>query len=171
MLKVIRLDKKEYNGERYNNLFKIDNELALAEGLVAFDYIPRRKALRRRIIDLHNKTYDSEFPVSHKDIKRMERAYKCEIPINIVDVLEILITEIIQYKKDFNYRAQDDYIVSCHILKNTIDSLTIFKAWLNSHAYGIRPECDKYRDEVAYVSRRLEEFDQKYPQVFNELFW
>lgn len=170
MLKVIRLNKKEYHGERFNNLFKIDNELSVAEGLVAFEYIPRRKALRKHIMDLHNKNNNCEFPVSHKDIKRMERPYKCEIPVNIVDILEIIIAEIVQYKKEFNYRSQDNYIVSCHILKNTIDTITIFKAWLDSHDYGIRPECDKYRKETEYVYNRLIAFDKKYPQVFNDLF-
>lgn len=170
MLKVIRLNKKEYNVESLNNLFKIDNELAVAEGLVAFDYIPRRKALRKRIMNLHNKNSKCEFPVSHKDIKRMERPCKCEIPVNIVDVLEIIINEIVQYKSEFNYRAQDDYIVSYHILKNTIDTLTIFKGWLDSHEEGVRPECDKYRQEVEYVYNRLKKFNEKYPHIFNELF-
>ena len=170
MLKVIKLDKKEYGREHFNNLFKINNELAVAKDLVAFDYIPKRKSLRKHIMNIHNKKCNCKFPVSHKDIKRMERPYKCEIPVNIVDILEIIITEIVQHKDKFNYRAQDTNIVSEHVLNNTIRTLKLFKAWLDAHENGVRPECDKYREETAYVCQRLEEFNKKYPQVFNDLF-
>ena len=169
MVKVIRLDKRNYGGPKYNNLFKINNELAIATGMSVFNYIPKRRQLRKHIIAIHN-TGNCRFPVSHKDIKRMERPNKCEVPVNIIDILEILICEIVCVKNRFNYRAQDENIISYHVLENTIEALRDFFAWLDAHPEGDRPECDKYREEVEYVLKRLEAFDIKYPGVFNSLF-
>ena len=170
MNKVIRLDKQEYEGSKYNKLFEINNELARAKGLVTLDYIPLRWSLRHHIIQRCNEKKDIIAEVSHKDIKRMEKSQKCQVPINIIDILEVIIDEIIKCKKDFNYRANDEYIISIHMLYNTIDSLKNLIAWLETHDEGIRPECDKYRDAVLYVKGRLEEFDVAHPELFNELF-
>ncbi len=170
MLKVIRFDKNEYQGGEYNNAFKINNELALAEGLSIFDYIPKRKAYRKHIIKLCNSNPNIVAPVSHKDIKRLERADKCELPINAVDILETLVTEIEKMRDNFNYRAHDNYIISCHILQYTLEALTNFCMWLDAHEVGVRPECDKFRNEVEYIKERLRKFDEKHSGTFNSIF-
>lgn len=170
MRKVIKIDRRIYNGKQYNNIFKINNELAIAKDKAVFNYIPKRKSLRRDIINLHNSKYKSEFPVTHRDIKRMERPDKCEIPVNIMSVLEVIITEICLVKTKFSYRAQDNSIISCHALEGTVELLNLFDAWLNAHEVGERPECDKYRTEVAYVIQQIKSFDARHPGVFNSLF-
>lgn len=172
MLKVIRLDKREYGGGKYNNLKKINESLAEAKQQFVFECIPSKKKLRKQIMKKCNERKTCIVPVSNKDIKRMERAKKCEVPINIVDILEIIITEIINNKDDFEYRApkNDNSIVSCHALNNTISAIRDFKDWLDAHDGGERPECDKYREEVKYVLKRLDEFNDKYPEIFNALF-
>ena len=170
MNKVIRLDKQEYKGPKYNNLFKINNELACAMGLVVFEYIPLKRSLRRHIIDKCNQKNNIIAPVSHKDIKRLETSQKCEVPINIIDILEVIVDEILIHRKEYNYRSNDQYIISMHMLNNTIDSLRNLIVWLSDNREGVRPECDKYRESVLYVERRLKEFDAAHPQLFNQLF-
>ena len=170
MKKVIRLDKQEYSGPKYNNLFAINNELARAKELLALDYIPLRRAYRQQIIAKCNQNKSIVADVSHKDIKRMEKSRKCEIPINIVDILEVIVDEVKNHKQKFNYRANDQYIISMHMLYNTIDILNNFMVWIMAHDEGIRPECYKYSIEACYVQKRLSEFDAKHPELFNELF-
>lgn len=86
--------------------------------------------------------------------------------------MEILIKEIITYKQNISHRATDkeNAIISYYILTNTIDLLNAFKSWLDSHEPGIRPECDKFRDEVDYVLKKLDNFNHLHPEFFNELF-
>lgn len=170
MKKVIRLDKQEYSGPKYNNLFTINNELARAKELLALDYIPLRRAYRQQIIAKCNQNKSIIAEASHKDIKRMEKSRKCEVPINIVDILEVIVDEIKNHKQKFNYRASDQYIISMHMLYNTIDSLNNFMVWIMAHDEGTRSQCDKYRTEAHYVQKRLSEFDAKHPELFNELF-
>lgn len=178
MLKVIRLDKKEYRVNRYNNMYYINEALAKAEKIFFMEYIPSRKKLRKHLINIANDALEKKygkgnfFPVSNKDIKRMERPRKFEIPVNIVDILDIIIKETISNKENFTYRASvgEDDIISQHALANTIYMLRAFKAWLDANDEGVRPECDKYREEVAYVAKRFEEFDELYPGLFNSLF-
>ena len=163
--KVIRLDKREYIGPKYNNLFTINNELARAKESLALDYIPLRRAYRQQIIVKCNQNKSIVAKVSHKDIKRMEKSRKCEVPINIVDILEVIVDEIKNHKQKFNYRANDQYIISMHMLYNTIDSLNNFMVWINAHDEGVRSQCDKYRTEAYYVQKRLSEFDAKNPEL------
>ena len=56
------------------------------------------------------------------------------------------------------------------MLYNTIDSLKNLIVWLEANEVGVRPECDKYRESVSYVKKRLEEFDAAHPHIFNDLF-
>ena len=98
----------------------------------------------------------------------MEKSRKCEVPINIVDILEVIVDEIKNHKQKFNYRANDQYIISMHMLYNTIDSLNNFMVWIMAHDEGTRSQCDKYRTEAHYVQKRLSEFDAKHPELFNE---
>lgn len=170
MNKVIKLDKQEYLGPKYNNLLIINNELACAMGLIALDYIPLRWNLRQHIMNKCNSDKQIIFKVSHKDIKRMEKSQRCEVPINIIDILEVIVNEILAHKEQFHYRANDNYIISMHMLYNTIDSLKNLIVWLEANEVGVRPECDKYRESVSYVKKRLEEFDAAHPHIFNDLF-
>lgn len=177
MLKVIRLDKKEYEGKKHNNLHEINKELASVKRIFVISNVPSRRKFRKQFVEIANKELRKKnknefFPVSIRDIKRLEYPKKCEIPVNIVDILEILISEINKYKNDITYRATDkeNAIISYYILTNTIDSLNIFKSWLKSHEVGERPECDKFREEVKYVAKRLEDFNVSHSQLFNELF-
>lgn len=170
MKKIIKLDKQEYRGPKYNNLFTINNELASAKELLSLDYIPLRRAYRQQIITKCNQRKNIVAKASHKDIKRMEKSCKCEVPINIVDILEVIVDEIKNHKQKFNYRANDHYIISMHMLYNTIDSLNNFIVWIMEYDEGIRYQCDKYRTEAHYVKKRLSEFDAEHPGLFNELF-
>lgn len=167
--KVIRFDKCRYKGKKYNHALEINKALALAEGICCFECIPKRRAYRKYIMSLCNRNSSLQYPVSHKDIKRLECAGKCELPINAVDILEVLIAEIAKMKNNFNYKAQDTYIISRHILNYTVESLEDFRLWLRGHKVGEMPECDKFRDEVAYIKKRLDEFDEKHPGIFNSL--
>ena len=161
MIKVVRLDKRQYAGAKYNNMFEINNELAKAKKMLTLDYIPQRYALRRKLIEECNKA--NIIPeVSHKDIKRLEKPIKCQVPINVMDILEVIVKEIIKNKDNFHYRASDDYIVSLHMIYNTIESINDFYHWLEAHPNSERAECEKYREEVNYIKAKIKEFDSKY---------
>lgn len=172
MRKVIRLSKRDYSKYIKNNLSTIDDKLAIAEGMAVFNKIPRRRQLRQHFIDLSKQKSGCPFPISHKDIRRLERPAKCEIPVNIVDILELLVEDLKFYKDKFTYRADatDSSIVSIHILRNTIEQIRVFYQWLKGHMDNPSFENNKYRQEVNYVVKRLREFDSKYPGLFNSLF-
>lgn len=170
MKKVIKIDKKSVKCKRHNNVFAINGDLARAKDMVAMSYFPKRKEFREYIVNIHANTYpNSPHKASRKDIKRLENPKKYEIPVNIVEILEILVNEVQTNKKKVNYRANDNLIISKHMLFCTLKSLNNFAEWLNANPIGLRPENDKYRVEVAYVVKALEEFDQKYNIDFNSL--
>lgn len=172
MRKVIKLSKREYRNYMENNLSEIDDKLAIAEGMAVFNKIPKRKKLRRHFIDLSKRKADCPFPISHKDIRRLEKPSKCEVPVNIVDILELLVDDINIYRDSFTYRARpyDKSIVSVHILRCTIEQITMFRSWLKDHLDDQNYANNKYRDEINYVAGRLKKFDAEYPGVFNTLF-
>lgn len=170
MLKVIRFDKSEYVGERYNNALNINNALAVARGMAVLKCIPKRRAYRKHIMRLCNERPNLPFRVSQKDIKRLECAARCELPVNVIDILEVLVSEIQGAKDKIKYRAQDNYIISFHILNQTLNTLEDFRRWLAGHNIGERPMDDKYRDGVDYVKRRLDEFNKQNQGEFNSLF-
>ena len=122
MSKVIKISKRWYNSSlKYNNIYAINNSLALAEQMSVLGCIPKRKALREHIMAISLQREGIVAKISHKDIKRMERACKCEIPINIIDILEFIMEEIVAVQELFEYRAKDDAIVSMHTIGNTIE--------------------------------------------------
>lgn len=171
MIKVIRLGKSWYNANlKYNNIHAINDALALAKRMAVFGRFPKRKALREHIItkSLHRKGVVVE--ISHRDIKRMERASKCEIPINIIDILEIVMEEIVIVREFFEYRAKDDAIISMHTIGNTIEYLRFVMDHMHDEQGEILPQFRKYEQEIAHVNRRIQEFDAKYPGMFNSIF-
>lgn len=168
MNKVIKMDKKMYAGEKYNKLKQINDALAKAENMSIL-CIPLRKQLRKHIIRIHKKRFPDSFRLSQKDIKRLERPDRCEVSVNTVDVLEILLDEISGNFSQFDYKVEDDRIVSCHILYNTINALIDFKEWLDAHKDDDEhPENGKYRDSVNYLIERIRDFNANHPETFEE---
>lgn len=171
MVKVIKIDKETVRCKKHNNLYAINSDLARAKNMIAMMYFPKRKEFMEYIIKKHKNMYpDSPYKVSKKDIKRLENPRKYEIPVNIVEILEILVEEVITNKDKVTYRASDDEILSKHMIFCTIKSLNNFAAWLAAHPIGERPMNDKYRQEVSYVINALERFDLEYNFDFNSLF-
>lgn len=171
MIKVIRLGKRWYNASlKYNNIYAINDALALAKRMAVFGRMPRRKALREYIIKRSLRHEGVVTEISHRDIKRMERAYKCEIPINIIDILEIIMEEIVIVREFFEYRAKDDAIISMHTIGNTIEYLRFVMDHMHDEQGEILPQFKKYEQEIAHVNRRIQEFDAKYLGVFDSIF-
>lgn len=171
MNKVIKLDKRWYNSKlKYNNIHAINDALAIAKHMSVFGRFPKRKSLREHIMlqSTYRKGVIAE--VSHKDIKRMERAYKCDIPINIIDILEIIMEEIVLVRTNFKYRANDDVIISMHTIGNTIEYLHFVMDHMRDEQGDLLPQFKKYEDEITHVNRRIKEFDDKYPDVFDSIF-
>lgn len=110
-----------------------------------------------------------QYNVSHKDIKRLECAQKCELPITVVDILEVLVNEITNVKGKMNYIANDDYIISAHILNQTLDFLKSFFLGFTSTSISNRSENKKYITELNYVKNRFDEFNKLHPGTFNSL--
>lgn len=170
MVKVIRLDKREFNfGKKYNNLHDINDAVTEAMGMVGFRDQPKRRMYRAHVI-AQAKAKVPIFPVTQRDIKRVECPAKCEIPVNIVEILEVVVEDVQNYHNSIEYRANDSRIVSEYMLENIVQIIRLFYAWLRNHPLGERPHNDKYRDETAYIIRRLQEFDEDYPGVFDMLF-
>lgn len=171
MRKVIKLGKRWYNSNlKYNNIYVINDALALAKGMSVLGHFPKRKALREHIIMKSRRRKGVAAEIRRKDIKRMERACKCEIPINIIDILEIIMEEIVIVRDDFEYRANDDAIISMHTLGNTIRYLRFVMDHMHDEEGNILPQFQKYQHEIAHVNRRIQEFDAKYPGVFDSIF-
>ena len=98
----------------------------------------------------------------------MENPRKCEIPINIFSVLDFIIEEVLN-TSEFSYETKDERIVSLYTLESSVLMLNMLKNWLDAHKQGVRPWNDKYRNEVDYLYQELEEFNEKYPQMFKDL--
>lgn len=168
MYKIIRFDKKNcVVREKYNNFYYMFEKLALAKGMKVLNYIPKKKELRTYLINEYEKN-NYEFKLSNKDFKRLERPRKYELPVNVVDVLELFLTEIIRNKTNFNYECNDSEIVSIHMIKNSIDLLNVLIAFLddpdNSNA-----KAQKYAKSVEYVKNKLQVFDQKHNYTINSI--
>lgn len=156
-----------------NELPEINNALASAHSMVTIFNQIKRKKLRKYIIE----QYNSKFPnsmrrLSQKQIIALEHPNTLVIPVNIVDILEIIVEDIKSNKSRFHYRADNNNedIVSMYMVKYTLYALQYFKAWLKAHKDNPRSGCEKYRKESNYISNRLEEFNSRYPGVFNSLF-
>lgn len=181
MRKVIRLkrDRAKLEKCKYNNLFRIDNELAIAEGEAILNTYPERKKLRRTIIDICNgneQIKKKKIPeVSHKDIKRLEKASLCEIPINATVILDTIIAEIIKHKESFRYRAPESNtdIVYIYMIGLTYKLLELIYTKIEGKAYKDNEDkerCEKYSKEINKTMKDLMELGLKYNYIFNELF-
>lgn len=170
MIKVIRLNKREYNmGKTFNNLHDINDAAATAKGMVGFRNQIKRRMYRNFLIN-KSKIKVPIFPVTHRDIKRIECPGKCEIPVNIVEILEVVVEDVRANHEIINYEANDDRIISEYMLENIVLLIKLFNEWLRIYPEGEQPCNDKYRRETAYIVRRLGEFNQKYPGTFDSLF-
>ena len=55
MVKIIRLKKNEFIPKsKFNNIFFINDALALAKGFVFLNNLPRRRALRKNLLSEYN---------------------------------------------------------------------------------------------------------------------
>ena len=173
MNKVIRLgnNKQEYNLKKYNNAYKIHSDLAIAKGLSVLNKYPMRRKLRIELVKKCNKNQKGIFKVSQKDFKRIEQAYKSELPVVLIDIMEVLYDELIKFKNKTKYRAPNDNV---KILKFAIDQthqiLDVYKAWLAAHGENEDSEKNKYRKEMEYLEKRIDEFNKKHPGGYNDIF-
>lgn len=168
MYKVIRFDKKNcVVREKYNNFYYMFEKLALAKKMKVLNRIPKKRELRTYLINKYEKN-NHEFKLSNKDFKRLERPRKYELPVNVVDILELFLDEVIKNKENFDYKCNDSEIVSIHMIKNSIDLLNVLIAFLddpdNSSA-----EAQKYAKSVEYVKSKLQNFDQKHNYTINSI--
>ncbi len=173
MLKVIKINKYGFNARRkdINNIVHINNALAVSLNLATINGMPKRKSFRNFIID-KIQIKPNEHSVSNKDIMRLERPWKFQIPVNIVSILETIVKQIVINKNTFFYRAatNDDRTVSAYALFHTIGQIRALIAYIDTHDLHSRPDIAKYQEEIKYVSDRFAEFDKEYPMIFNNLF-
>ena len=168
MYKIIRFDKKNcIVREKYNNFYYMFEKLALAKGMKVLNYIPKKRELRTYLIDEYEKN-NYEFKLSNKDFKRLERPRKYELPVNVVDVLELFLTEIIRNKTNFDYECNDSEIVSIHMIKNSIDLLNVLIAFLDDPDNS-NDKAQKYAKSVEYVKNKLQVFDQNHNYTINSI--
>ncbi len=171
MNKVIKIPKNICLTKKkdINNIVHINNNLAITLGYSTFLGVPKRRAFRKYIIEI---TKSESFCVSGKDIKRLEQPGKREIPVNIVDILEAIISNVIDKRNEYNYRAPSDnnQIISVYALEKTLNHLSCFYTYINDKNHSILPENEKYRDAIQYVTERLNRFNARYPYIFNHIF-
>lgn len=173
MRKIIKLRKSDFNTKKkdINNIVDINNALSLCLGIKTLLGVPKRKKFRKHIIGI---TKPETFPVSGKDIRRLECPGKFEIPVNIVDILEKVIEEIKLNRNNFRYRAPENnnQIISDYSLHITLQHLNHFYSIFNDSDYNLEehPETLKYKEEIEYVKKRMIEFNEKYDYIFNDLF-
>lgn len=178
MLKVIRVSRTGIKIKRTdkNNIYYVDNDLAIELGFQTRFNMTRKKMFRNYIIEKSEKDNTNKspkYPISRRDIKRIENPGKMEIPVNIVDILETIILTITDKEGvKLSYRAPEDndQIVSEFLLEKTLLLLEQFYCLLNDEDEESHPEREKYRESIIYVKNRLEEFDSKYGFSFNEFF-
>lgn len=189
-IKVIKISRLGAHGQRpvipkYNNLLAVNDALAKARDLTTCIDKPRRRAYQEMIIYLSRTRYrddmDSAVPISKKDIRRLERPGRGKIPVNIFDILEIIVRELavegqLEHSK-FEYPNLErcDTIISEYLVRNSIALVTAL--WntillIEADAAGEHPPVEnlKYRDAAAYVLSRLEDFDNRHPGYFSSLF-
>lgn len=171
MRKAIRLAKREFRSTLRNHAVEIDNKLAIAMGMVVFKKFPLRKKFGEYIRQQSKWKSGCVYEITRRDIKRLESPNKCEISVNIVDFLEIVITEIVYHKDSFKstYKVSDDgdSIVSMYMLRSTIEQVRLFRLWLADNENTADFANNQYRDEAQYIADRLAKFDKEHPGTFN----
>lgn len=177
MNKIIRMnfDRNLFKKNKYNNLFRIDNELAVAKNLVMFSVCPQRKKLRNQIIQRCNKMKDIPFKVTHRDIKRLERASKCEISVNSAFILRAIIEEIHDVRANYRYRAPDNDILSVYQYMINLSWVCFSGLYLKISNELFNSEvdqenCMKFNEEINYLMKGLIGLSESYNYCFNELF-
>lgn len=173
MRKVIRLAKREFRSNLRNHAVEIDNKLTIAMDMVVFKKFPLRKKFGEYICQQSKWKSGCVYEITRRDIKRLESPNKCEISVNIVDFLEIVITEIVYHKDSFKstYKVSDDgdSIVSMYMLRSTIEQVRLFRLWLADNENTADFANNQYRDEAQYIADRLAKFDKEHPGTFNLL--